>query len=59
MATNDIGRRYRLAIPGREQEPGLAPADELLQQACNCRMKVYVPKRTLGFQPLFDLGRAF
>ena len=56
MATNDVGRRYRLAVPGREQEPGLAFADELLQQVCNYRMKVYVPKRTLNFQPLFDLA---
>src|SRR5208282_1881324 len=23
---------------------------------CNCRMKVYIPKRTLRFQPLFDFA---
>lgn len=56
MAADDIGRRYRLTVPGREKEPGLAFADVLLQQFCNFWMKVYVPKRTLGFQPLFNLA---
>ena len=48
-----------MALPFRvaEQEARLAFADELLQESGNCRMKVYLPKRALRLEPLFDLAR--
>jgi hypothetical protein len=55
MALDHIGLRERLSIPRCEQKSRLSVSNELLQESCNARVKVYLAIGSMNLGGVFNL----
>ena len=58
VPASDVGGSNRLPVPGAEEEPSFAPANELLQHGRDHRMKVNLSICTRCLEPFFDFAMA-